>query len=446
MKPEDGTLPASREPGGAKLRSHKIRIEVARGPDAGRVAELPGPEARIGSGADCDFVLKDPTVSRLHLILRVERDRLRVIDPGSRNGTTVDGVEIRDAYARPNSSIAIADSTLRLRMLTDVVELPLSTSDRFGRMLGKSVAIRRVFALLERVAPTDATLLIEGETGTGKELVAEGIHEASPRAAGPFIIFDCSAVSATLMESELFGHVRGSFTGALTDRTGAFEEADGGTLFLDEIGELPIELQPKLLRALESREIRRVGSNRPRRVDVRIVAATNRSLSREMERGEFREDLYYRLAVISVQLPPLRERTDDIPLLVRHFERERSSRSGSTEIIPEATIQALMGQSWPGNVRELRNAVDRILSLGSAALRDEQDGVPPALPSVDVSLCVPLLVGRERLIDAYERGYLQEALKQACGNVCRAAELAGVGRRFVQKAMKRHGLRSRAEE
>ncbi|WP_438000361.1 sigma 54-interacting transcriptional regulator [Sorangium sp. So ce185] len=444
MKPEDKTLPVERSAEGLKLRSNKIRIDVVKGPAAGANADLPGPEVRIGSSEECDFVLEDPTVSRVHLILRIEGDAIRVIDAGSRNGTSIDGTQVRDAYARPDSSIAVGGSTLHLRMLTDVVEVPLSANDRFGRLLGGSVAMRRVFALLERLAPTDATLLVEGETGTGKELVAAGVHENSARAAGPFAVFDCSAVTPSLMESELFGHVRGAFTGALTDRAGAFEEADGGTLFLDEIGELPIELQPKLLRALESREVRRVGSNKPRRVDVRIIAATNRSLSKEVERGEFREDLYYRLAVITVRLPPLRERLEDVPLLVRHFEQERAIPGSPRPPLPDAVLHAFSAQSWPGNVRELRNAVERALSLGGPGARFQEVGLAPIAATLNVSLDVPLLIGRDRVAEAYERAYLEIALKQAGGNVCRTAELAGVGRNFVQKAMKRYGLRGGA--
>jgi DNA-binding NtrC family response regulator len=437
---DDGTETIEREPHALKLRSHKIRIEVVRGPDARTIVELPGPSARIGSGKDCDFVLTDPTVSRVHLRLRIEGDALRVVDEGSRNGTSIDGTAVRDAYARPDSLIYIGDSTLRLRMLSEVVELPLSPSDHFGRLKGRSVAMRQIFALLERVAPSDATVLIEGETGTGKELVARGLHDASPRAGEPFVVFDCSAVSSSLIESELFGHIKGSYTGAVADRAGAFEEANGGTLFLDEIGELPLEHQPKLLRALESREVRRLGANKPRHVDVRIVAATNRALAREVDRGRFREDLYYRLAVVQVRLPPLRERREDIPLLVRQIEAELSGGASAPPPLPDAVIRTFAAQTWPGNVRELRNAVDRIRSLGGPGHVPSPDAALPV--ALQVSLAIPLLVGRDHLAEAYEKAYIELALQQTGGNISRAAEIAGVGRNFLQKAIKRYGLRS----
>jgi transcriptional regulator with GAF, ATPase, and Fis domain len=279
-------------------------------------------------------------------------------------------------------------------------------------------------------------VLVEGETGTGKELVAEGIHDESPRSGGPLVVFDCSAVSPTLIESELFGHVRGAFTGAIADRQGAFEAADGGTLFLDEIGELPLELQPKLLRVLERREVRRLGSNQPRRVDVRIVAATNRSLAREIERGRFREDLYYRLAVVDVMLPPLRERPDDIPLLIEHLVRQVG---GPQAHLPERVSEALRAQSYSGNVRELRNAVSRALSL--AGKTSAPPAAEPGSLSMAVDLGAPLREGRDRVLDAFERAYLQAALERTGGNVTRAAERAGVNRKFIQRAMKRLGLR-----
>jgi transcriptional regulator with GAF, ATPase, and Fis domain len=424
-----------------KLRSRKIRVEVISGPDQTRVVELPGPDARVGSARGCDLQLSDTTVSRHHLTLKVDGVGLRVVDAASRNGTLLDGLRVIEAYARPNSTITVGSTTLRLKLMSDVIELPLSSRERFGGLLGTSTAMRRVFSLLERVAPSDATLLIEGETGTGKEVVAEALHEESSRAQGPFVVFDCSAVSANLIESELFGHVKGAFTGAVGDRMGAFEAADGGTLFLDEIGELPLDLQPKLLRALERLEVRRVGSNTPKTVDVRVVAATNRSLSAEVERGTFREDLLYRLNVVTVTLPPLRERPEDIPLLVNNFVKQLI-RPGQ-EPLAERTVRAFQTQAWPGNVRELRNAVERALSLGAttelSATGEHAAISDPMVGGVDLK--VPLKVARDRLAEALEQAYILEALKQTGGNVTRAAELAGVNRKFIQRAIKRYGLR-----
>ncbi|WP_375767981.1 sigma 54-interacting transcriptional regulator [Archangium gephyra] len=443
----DQTDPMEQEPGALKLRVHKIRVEVVKGPDAGRRAELAGLEARLGSGRDCDFVLTDTTVSRHHLLLRIERDAIRVVDLGSRNGTRLDGIEVRDAFARPDSLIVIGGTTLRLCMLSGMVELPLSTRESFGRMLGRSIAMRRVFSLLERIAPSDSTVLIEGETGTGKEVAAEGLHEASPRADGPFVVFDCSAVAPTLIESALFGHEKGAFTGATVERPGVFEQAHGGTLFLDELGELPLELQPKLLRALESREVRPLGSRGTRRVDVRVVAATSRSLAREVDRGRFREDLYYRLSVITLRLPPLRERMEDIALLVRHFEKELRVRSQARGTpLPDEAVEAFLSQSWPGNIRELRNAVERALLLGNPEPGAASHSWAPAPGALGVSLEEPLLSGRKRVMEAYEREYIERALHETGWNISRAAALAGVGRKFMQQAMTRYGLRGDSED
>ncbi|MFN0250903.1 MAG: sigma 54-interacting transcriptional regulator [Kofleriaceae bacterium] len=418
----------------ATFRSRTLHIEVADGPDRGRVVELPGPSVQVGSARTADLVLADPTVSRHHVTIAIERDGVRVIDGGSRNGTTVDGVRVRDAWARADSLIVLGSTTLRLRLLDGEIDLPLSTRARFGGLLGNSVAMRRVFAMLERIAVTDTTVLVEAETGTGKELVAEALHEEGPRASGPFVVFDCSAVSTNLIESELFGHVRGAFTGAVADRAGAFEAADGGTLFLDEIGELPLDLQPKLLRALERLEIRRVGESNARRVDVRIVAATHRSLAAEVDAGKFREDLYYRLAVVRVGLPPLRERLEDIPLLVEHFARE-TARGGQTPVyLPESVVRGFGAQTWPGNVRELRNAVLRAAALGVPNATPAPTSTAPTSAMIDLS--IPLKVARDRVTEAFEIAYLTEALKATGGNVSRAAELAGVNRKFIQRAMK----------
>ncbi|MFT3774976.1 MAG: sigma 54-interacting transcriptional regulator [Minicystis sp.] len=424
------------------LRTRTIRVEVISGPSAGMATDLAGPEVRIGSGRGVDLLLLDSAVSRHHLTLRGGRDGLRVMDAGSRNGTTLDGVRIVDAYARQGSIVGLGTSTLRVAIGQGTVDLPLSPRDRFGGLLGQSIAMRRLFTILERVAPTDDTVLIEGETGTGKELVAEALHEESARSGGPFVVFDCSAVAANLIESELFGHVRGAFTGAANDRAGAFESADGGTLFLDEIGELPLTLQPKLLRALEKLEVRRVGANTSRKVDVRIVAATNKNLAEEVGRGTFREDLLYRLAVVRVTLPPLRDRPDDIELLAHHFAAAYGKRAARPAALDEASIRALRSRAYPGNVRELRNAVARTLSLGHPDATAAPSRPPSALagaPSVD--LTVPYMEARDRLMEDFERAYLREALRQCGGNATKAAEMVGLNRKFLQRAIARHGLR-----
>jgi transcriptional regulator with GAF, ATPase, and Fis domain len=439
-----GTEGLIRSGDGFVLRSQRICVDIAAGPDAGKTVVLPGPEARVGSGPDCDLVIGDPTVSRHHFTIRVEREAVRITDNASRNGTAVDGLWLLDGFARPDSSIAIGNTTLSLRLLDDTVELPLSSKTRYGPLLGRSVAMRRLFAVLERVAPTETTVLIEGETGTGKELVAEALHEGSRRADKPFVVFDCSAVSSQLIESELFGHVRGAFTGAVADRVGAFEAAHGGTLFLDEIGELPLDLQPKLLRALERLEIRRVGTHQPIRVDVRIVCATHRSLANEVERGTFREDLYYRLAVVRVPVPALRERPEDIPVLVQHFIDQFAGRHGNAGELGARVIEGFQSMAWPGNVRELRNAVARAMSLGPPRdLRTTAEIAAAAPPPgvVDVDLSIPLRTAKEQVADAFERAYLVELLKSAGGMITRAAELAGTNRKYIQRAMRRHDLR-----
>jgi len=438
----DGTLTAPASGTTVKLRSRKIRVEIVKGPTTGTIAELPGLGARVGSGKDADLVINDPTVSRHHLTLRIEGDAIRVIDNQSRNGTQLDGVRILDAFARPDAVLVIGSTSLRLRMLDASIEVPLSINDRFGNMVGRSVPMRRLFGLLERIAPTDMSVLVEGETGTGKELVAEGLHLQSRRAEKPFVVFDCSAVSQNLIESELFGHKKGAFTDARQDRAGRFEEADGGTLFLDEIGELPLELQPKLLRVLERREIRRIGDDKVRQVNVRIVAATNRSLSIEVERGRFREDLYHRLAEVVVQVPPLRFRPEDIPVLARHIEAKMREKHPTIASLPEDVLQQWRGMSFPGNVRELRNHVRLALFLGPE--RQTSVGIeetPQPLNEMAVRLDEPLFDGFERLKEAYEKAYLQKALEKTGNNVTHTAELAGVGRRYVQRAMERYGLR-----
>jgi DNA-binding NtrC family response regulator len=423
---------------------HLVAMElvVAAGPDAGKRFTIEAGVKRLGTGAGCDIRLTDPTVSRMHCELQLQSRAVRLIDEGSTNGTAIDGVRVFTAEIRPGSVLRVGSSELRLERRDDPVVVPLARGDRFGELLGKSVAMRRIYAILERAAKTDVTVLIQGETGTGKDVVARSIHAASPRAKGPFVAIDCGSIAENLIESELFGHVRGAFSGAAGDRRGLFEEAHGGTLFLDEVGELPVGLQPKLLRALETREVRRVGSNASKKVDVRVVAATNRPLARAVNEGTFREDLFYRLAVVEVQLPPLRARREDIPILAQHFH---DRLSGGGEKLPEALVRSMSDRGWPGNVRELRNFVERIVSLGWTPTSDttppkpaEERGDIEALVPVEL----PLKEAREVWNSRFEKVYLRALLARTGGNVRRAAELAGVNRRWLQRLLAEHGRAS----
>lgn len=444
--PPSRTQTLVREGDELKLRSQRLRLEVTAGPSSGVAKELDGPDVRIGTGKSCELLLKDPAVSRHHLTLQVEPRGLRVIDAGSRNGTRLDGVAILDAFARSGSCIEIGQSTLRVGLLDETVDSPLYAGEQFGALLGRSVPMRRLFSRLERAAKIESTILIEGETGTGKELIAEAIHDASPRREGPFVVLDCSAVSPTLVDSELFGHARGAFTGAVSARPGVFEAADSGTVFLDEIGELPLDLQPRLLRAIERGQIRPVGANAAKAVDVRVLAATHRNLEAEVEAGRFREDLYYRLAVVRVTAPPLRERTEDIALLAESFAARLARRVPGTPSLSPRLLRDFAARSWPGNVRELRNAVERALAMGEDS--DAQPATsarpsPVALAAAGsaINSSIPLKTARDEMLERFEAAYVRAVLDQAEGNVTRAAEIAGVHRRFIHRAIQRYGLR-----
>jgi transcriptional regulator with GAF, ATPase, and Fis domain len=434
------------------LRVLSVDLAVIDGPTRGQRVSVRGGAAKIGSAEGNDLRLADPTVSRVHCEIRVRPDTITLRDHGSTNGTFVGGVRVRDADVPAGTQVRVGSTTLRIEVGDAPSFVEVSPRSSFGELCGASLEMRRLYAALERVAPTDTTLLIEGETGTGKDVVARSLHAASRRAKGPFIPIDCGAIPESLFESELFGHHKGSFSGALSDRKGVFEEADGGTLFLDEIGEMPISLQPKLLRAIEARAVRRVGSNTPRPINVRIVAATNRDLARCVNEGSFREDLYYRLAVVEVSLPPLRDRPEDIPVLAQRFFEAISPGGGE---LPPDFIRALKARSFPGNVRELRNFIERSVSLGfvtaakgppaarsvAPGLLAEAGGARGSVESL-VPLHLPLKDARQAWIEGFEEIYLRAMLKKTGGNVTRAAELAGVSRRFLQRLAARLGLRA----
>ena len=415
-----------------------LELAVAEGPDQGRCVRIGADPRRIGTARGCELQLTDRTVSRLHCEVVSRADGVLIFDRGSTNGTFVDGVRVHEAYLHPGCSLRLGDTLLQAVAVERPTVLPLSPRTSFGKILGASPQMRHIYAVLDRVGPTNTTVLVTGETGTGKELVARELHEASPRSAGPFVTVDCGAIPENLMESELFGHVRGAFTGATSGRSGVFEEADGGTLFFDEIGELPVSLQPKLLRVLETRTVRRVGGGASRRVDVRIIAATNRSLAQSVNEGTFREDLYYRLAVIEVELPPLRARREDVPVLVQHFVKHFG---GADATLPEGVTAALSHRGWPGNVRELRNYVQRALSLGWEAERgfapfsNQAQSGPLALADL------PFKEARDVWVERFEGVYVQALLEKTGGNVSRAAELAGLNRRSLHRIILRLGLR-----
>jgi two-component system, NtrC family, response regulator GlrR len=439
-----GTVDASPSGAPRRIQVRRFRLRIVAGPGAGAVHTSDGARVAVGTHESAQLRLEDRTVSRFHCEITVADERAEVRDLGSRNGTVVDGVPIFHAALRDGSVLALGHTQLRFELGRDHVQVPLSDKERFGTLVGRSPAMRALFARLERVAPTDATVLVEGETGTGKEAVAESIHRESARRDGPFIVVDCGALPHDLLDSELFGHEKGSFTGATGRRDGALEVASGGTLFLDEIGELPADLQPKLLRALERREIKRVGSNDYAPIDVRVIAATNRNLRAEVNERRFRPDLYYRLAVVELRLPPLRERTEDLALLTEHLLAGlgAAGRPEAEALRTPELLADLERHGWPGNVRELRNYLERCLALReSLPLRAEGDLVPSAGESVPIAADRPLREARELWTRHCERRYVAELLRDNRDNVTAAARAAGVDRVHFYRLLWRHGLR-----
>jgi len=427
----------------------------------------------IGAAPQCPVVLRDVKVSRLHAEVELREDGLWIRDLGSRNGTFVESLRIESARLQHGHRVRVGTTDILVMYeMAAHAELDDWPSDHFGPLLGSSQPMRQLFSTLARVASSEASVLIQGETGTGKELVARAIHEASPRATGPFVVVDCGAVSESLMDSELFGHAKGAFTGAHQRRIGAIESADGGTVFLDEIGELPLAMQPKLLRAVESGTIRRVGESEHRRVNVRFVCATHRDVLAMIGRGEFRDDLYFRLSVFPVRVPSLRERFDDLNLLVRQFAGD----DAFSAIDPDLLVR-LRARPWRGNVRELRNFVERVRTLGprdAMSFFSDPDNTPgrvtellardtrlteaalepvahddlvaelanalePAqsqAPSFDQSF----RTFREQWTDYGEREFVRQMLERHGRNVAAAAASVGVDRSYLYRLMRKHGF------
>ncbi len=437
-------------------------------------------EIRIGAMDDNDLVLRDETVSRYHCRIVQEESGYVLQDLGSTNGTFINRVRIREAFLKPGCTVHLGQTEAKFHAGEEEVEIVPSRKDRCGDIIGRHQKLREIYAIIEKIAPTNTTVVIEGETGTGKEVVAQTIHKLSARAQGPMMVFDCGAVPENLIESELFGHEKGSFTGAIMTRQGLFEMADGGTIFLDELGELPLDLQPKLLRALEQREIRRVGAGKPLKVDVRILAATNRNLEEEVRAGRFRQDLFYRLSVVRLVLPPLRDRMEDIPLLVKHFLKVHPynrAPDGTPRVkhLTRDAMDTLQAYRWPGNVRELVNTVERAVSFADGEtieardlpehirdtvrppraasapsplvdLREQREirATPPAAPPAPIDSTFK--EAKEKWVSSFERDYIVHLLKKNHGNISHAAREADIDRKYFRKLMKKYDIEAMGED
>jgi DNA-binding NtrC family response regulator len=426
--------------GTGRLRCQLVAID---GPDRGRACRLGEAEAVIGTAADAALVLSDDRVSARHAAVRSEAARFVVRDLGSTNGTWYEGSRIDQVTVPAGTTLLIGRTALRIEPEAQPLDLPPSQARRFGELVGDSLAIREVFAVLERVAESDATLLVEGETGTGKELVARAVHEASKRRRGPFIAVDCGALPESLLESELFGHVRGAFTGAAQARSGMIVRADGGTLFLDELGRISPTVQARLLRVIEERVVRPLGGDTERAVDVRVIAASRDDVDAEVAAGRFRPDLLYRLAVVRVGLPPLRTRREDLAILVRELLRRR----GFADDVPAgANLDRLIAHGWPGNVRELRNVIDRAIALAPGAQRftDLVIRIDPSQQAAGDGLAVrsdlPYAEAKALVLHELERRYLADVLARTEGNLSAASRASGIDRKHLRSLARRHGL------
>jgi transcriptional regulator with GAF, ATPase, and Fis domain len=435
-------------------------LVVEEGPDKGKRIDIASERMTIGESVICDLTLNDTAVSGTHCEIIAKENGFLLRDLGSANGTWVAGVRVREAWLEPGMPLRIGRTVIRFEHGPGTIEIELSRREKFHDLIGHGVRMREIFAVLEKVAASDLTVLVRGETGTGKELVARAIHRASKRAQRPLIVQDCSAIPANLIESILFGHERGSFTGAADRKRGCFEVADGGTLFLDEIGELDISLQPKLLRVLETREVQRVGGTKMIPVDVRVVAATNRDLRQMVNEGTFREDLYYRLTVVQVDLPALRERTEDIPALAVQFLEEsakRGPREGASFTITADAMTKLQAYPWPGNVRELKNTIERAVSLADGTELGMHDLMPASQKTPPIVFPggtaeqfvdndIPFKDAKQRIVDAFEAQYLKAVLDKHGDNISRSARAAGLTRYHLRELAKRYGLRGETSD
>jgi DNA-binding NtrC family response regulator len=444
--PQDATIEARRlvEP-----IPNGLLLTVMQGPDAGLSRAFAQPLVTIGRAEACDLRLADPTVSRFQVELSPATGGVRVRDLESVNGTRYEGGLIERGLV-PSGAILSLGGTLIQVAVHDQLAPESDLTPAFGELRGKTPSMLSLFVTLRRIARTELSVLIDGPTGSGKELAARAIHEASARSHGPFQVLDCTAIPATLAESVLFGHEPGSFTGAQRRQAGLFESADGGTVFLDEIGELSADLQPKLLRVLSQREVVRVGSSRPLPIDVRVLSATWRDVRTMVNRGRFREDLYYRLAQAHVTIPDLDDRREDIPTLVYHFLQSLPAGAQAAKAIDREALEQLAARSYPGNVRELKNTVERAAYMAEGntirapdlaferILTEGRERVS-AEPIADGDV-VPFKDAKRGILDDFEREYLRKLMDRCRENLSQAALRAGVERHYLRKLLRKHGL------
>ncbi|MGK0359612.1 MAG: transcriptional regulator with GAF, ATPase, and Fis domain [Bradymonadia bacterium] len=437
------------------IEVEKCKLVVIDGPNTGVELVVSKPIVRIGNSEANDLVLKDNTVSRHHCEIRRIADEYLLVDHSSTNGTYVSNLRIREAFLYPNVEVLIGNSLVRFQPMVESLKVYPMARGSYGDMIGSAPRMREIYGIIDKIAPSELSVVVEGETGTGKELVARALHDSSRRAQRPLVIFDCSAFPENLLESELFGHEKGAFSGAIRTHRGVFERAEGGTVFFDELGEMGLTLQPKFLRALESGEIRRVGGERTIKVDVRVVAATNRNLAQLVEEGKFRRDLFYRLAKVRLTLPPLRDRLEDLNTLCTHFLDELIQRRSDGGMVarrfsPEA-VDMMMSYDWPGNVRELRNVVERAATFAEDEVIQPADlpgdmqarlgrpaHRPAQAPAMDPG--TGLKEAKEQIVAVFERDYLIKLLETHEMNISRVAREAGIDRRHVYRLMKKYNI------
>jgi transcriptional regulator with GAF, ATPase, and Fis domain len=430
-----------------KLNPTSARLYVPQGPDKGKSAIVTKEPIVVGADPECALVLLDRTVSRRHAEVRREGDYVIVKDLASTNGTYYRDARVGEVFVPLGGEVSFGRTRVKIVPEEVAVESRPYTQDRLGPLVGGDLRMREIFTLIEEVAPTPVTVVIEGETGTGKELVAQAIHERSLRSKGKLVVFDCTNQPKDLIESALFGHVKGAFTGATAERLGAFERANSGTIFLDELGEFSLDLQPKLLRVLESREIQKVGGDDYDPVDVRVIAATNRNLRAEVRAGRFREDLFYRLAVVRIQLPPLRDRREDIPRLVEHFLEETKADCS----VDPSCIEKLKRYDWPGNVRELKNVVDRAAALSRGRenvdlakfIQHDEEDTPLGSAAAQADTNLSFKEAKGKVIQSFETQYIEALLREHNNNISVAAREAGIDRKHFKDLMRKHGIAAR---